>query len=71
MSIPRVSCTLIMRGIADVQASYDPRRVFRFSLPDIQVGPKTRAVGTYLSGGLVSEDTSLDLSSAWLCRWIA
>ena len=36
------------------QASYDPRRVFRFALPDIHVGPKTRSIGTYLSGGLVS-----------------
>ncbi|ORY32086.1 hypothetical protein BCR39DRAFT_524110 [Naematelia encephala] len=33
-------------------ASYDPRRVFRFSLPKFEVGPKTRAIGTYLSGGL-------------------
>ncbi|WWD01744.1 hypothetical protein V866_008690 [Kwoniella sp. B9012] len=33
-------------------ASYDPRRVFRFSLPRFEVGPKVRSIGTYLSGGL-------------------
>ncbi|WWD15653.1 hypothetical protein CI109_100075 [Kwoniella shandongensis] len=34
------------------RSQYDPRRVFRFSLPHIEVGPKTRSIGTYLSGGL-------------------
>ncbi|GFZ46417.1 hypothetical protein JCM24511_04664 [Saitozyma sp. JCM 24511] len=34
------------------RATYDPRRVFRFSLPKFEVGPKTRSIGTYLSGGL-------------------
>jgi hypothetical protein len=51
----------LMGNVADMQASYDPRRVFRFSLPDIQVGPKTRAVGTYISGGLVSCRTGAPL----------
>jgi hypothetical protein len=37
------------------KASYDPRRVFRFDLPKFEVGPRTRAIGTYLSGGLVSQ----------------
>ncbi|WVN88954.1 uncharacterized protein L203_104169 [Cryptococcus depauperatus CBS 7841] len=33
-------------------SAYDPRRVFRFNLPHFELGPKSRAVGTYLSGGL-------------------
>lgn len=37
----------------DTQAAYDPRRVFRFNLPRIDVGPKAREVGTYISGALV------------------
>lgn len=53
------------------QASYDPRRVFRFSLPDIQVGPKTRAIGTYLSGGLVSPHCRSPLSCHASCLGMA
>ncbi|KAK4683684.1 hypothetical protein P7C73_g6546, partial [Tremellales sp. Uapishka_1] len=34
------------------RATLDPRRVFRFALPTIEVGPKSREIGTYLSGGL-------------------
>ncbi|KAL7422085.1 Vacuolar protein sorting-associated protein 68 [Cryptotrichosporon argae] len=34
------------------RATYDPRRVFRFSLPRLELGPKAREVGTYLSGAL-------------------
>ncbi|KAL1407421.1 Vacuolar protein sorting-associated protein 68 [Vanrija albida] len=34
------------------RAQYDPRNVFRFSLPRIEVGPKAREVGTYISGAL-------------------
>ncbi|WVQ77956.1 hypothetical protein IAT38_000036 [Cryptococcus sp. DSM 104549] len=33
-------------------SAYDPRRVFRFNFPQFEIGPKTRAIGTYLSGGL-------------------
>ncbi|KAK1924615.1 hypothetical protein DB88DRAFT_472006 [Papiliotrema laurentii] len=50
------------------RASYDPRRVFRFSLPEIQVGPKTRAVGTYLAGGLFALSYFLLFDAATLSK---
>ncbi|RSH83302.1 uncharacterized protein EHS24_006977 [Apiotrichum porosum] len=34
------------------RSQYDPRSVFRFNLPKLDVGPKVRQVGTYLSGAL-------------------
>lgn len=37
--------------------SYDPRRVFRFNLPQFfHLGSKGREIGTYVAGGLVSND---------------
>ncbi|TYJ51451.1 hypothetical protein B9479_007974 [Cryptococcus floricola] len=33
-------------------SAYDPRRVFRFNLPTFEVGPRTRSIGTYVSGGI-------------------
>lgn len=38
----------------NLRSSYDPRRVFYLNLPKIELGPKTREIGTYISGGLVS-----------------
>jgi hypothetical protein len=55
MSIPRVRLSPPAEQRADLlKASYDPRRVFRFNLPKFDIGPKTRAIGTYAAGGLVS-----------------
>ncbi|KAI9638468.1 uncharacterized protein MKK02DRAFT_36185 [Dioszegia hungarica] len=50
------------------RAQYDPRRVFRFSLPKFEVGPKTRSAGTYLSGGLFALSFFLLLDAATLSK---
>lgn len=36
------------------RSSYDPRRIFLFNLPKLNLGGKGRDIGTYLAGGLVS-----------------
>ncbi|EIW70263.1 hypothetical protein M231_02769 [Tremella mesenterica] len=48
------------------RATYDPRRVFRFSLPSFEVGPRVRQVGTYLSGGLFALSFFLLLDASTL-----
>ena len=83
MSIPRVSARhsrqAALRGSCGCggcwlsahttsQATYDPRRVFRFSLPRLEIGPKTRSIGTYLSGGLVSHLLASHILSPAECR---
>jgi hypothetical protein len=35
------------------RSSYDPRRIFLFNLPKLNLGGKGREIGTYLAGGLV------------------
>ncbi|KAH8088031.1 hypothetical protein HD553DRAFT_307144 [Filobasidium floriforme] len=34
------------------RSSYDPRRIFLFNLPKLNLGGKGREIGTYLAGGL-------------------
>lgn len=53
-----------------LRAPYDPRRVFRFNLPQFSLGGKGRDIGTYIAGGLVSLDreelpTDVPASSVW------
>ena len=36
------------------RSSYDPRRIFLFNLPKLNLGGKGRDIGTYIAGGLVS-----------------
>ncbi|BEJ16179.1 hypothetical protein CspHIS471_0507840 [Cutaneotrichosporon sp. HIS471] len=51
------------------RATYDPRRVFRFSLPKIDIGPKAREVGTYISGALFTASFFLMIDAGTLSKY--
>lgn len=36
------------------RSTYDPRRIFVFNLPRLNLGGKGREIGTYIAGGIVS-----------------
>jgi hypothetical protein len=40
------------------RSNYDPRRLFLFNFPKLNLGGKGREIGTYIAGGLVRSHTN-------------
>ncbi|RSH82726.1 uncharacterized protein EHS24_007720 [Apiotrichum porosum] len=51
------------------RAPYDPRGVFRINLPHFEIGPRARAVGTYISGTLFTLSFFLMIDAATVSKY--